>query len=236
MTNAYDPVSSVEPQPVLLAVLGSTAYGLATKDSDQDLAGVYVAPTRDVLGLRGHDVTTATATTVSPDITLHELAKAVRLGLNGNPTIIELLFADTYKVCEPIGSGLVGLRESLLAGPRVRSAFLGSAESQMKRLINRAARGEGDGPRSAKHARHIIRLLREGTTLLRTGEVRLSVGDQREEIFALGELARRDLETFSLKYEAEVTRLLDVTSVLPEQANETLVESFIVETRLSLLR
>lgn len=37
---------------VLEGILGSRAYGLGTERSDTDRLGVFVAPTREILGLR----------------------------------------------------------------------------------------------------------------------------------------------------------------------------------------
>ena len=38
-------------QIILEGVTGSTAYGLATENSDIDIHGIYQAPTKEVLGI-----------------------------------------------------------------------------------------------------------------------------------------------------------------------------------------
>ena len=78
------------PGTVLLSgVVGSTAYGLDTPDSDTDRLGIFAAPTVAFHGL--HKPQESHVTT-SPDATFHEAAKWVRLALGGNPTVTELVW------------------------------------------------------------------------------------------------------------------------------------------------
>jgi len=80
---------------VLEGITGSTAYGLATPDSDVDKHGVYQAPTRAVLGLFPPKETVVTN---DPDITHHELAKFIRLAAKANPCPGSI-FIRTARTC-----------------------------------------------------------------------------------------------------------------------------------------
>jgi hypothetical protein len=119
--------------------------------------------------------------TTKPDRTLHEALKWCRLALDGNPTVQELVWlpGDLYEVCTGLGDELIGLREAFLSRKRVRDAYLGYATQQFRKL---QARGDGTfgsdvRNRSEKHARHLLRLLQQGTALHRTGRLELRVED-----------------------------------------------------------
>ena len=168
------------PDVLLSGVVGSTAYGLATEDSDVDRLGVFAAPTEKLLGL--HPVQQSVVS-CKPDATFHEAGKFAALALKVNPTITELMWLpdDLYETRTGIGSALIALRSSFLSQKAVRNAYLGYATQQFKRLENR-----GDGSFSAdtrkrteKHARHLYRLHAQGIMLWQTGRltVRLPHGD-----------------------------------------------------------
>jgi uncharacterized protein len=181
---AHTPVGPV----VLSGIVGSQAYGLANQDSDVDRAGVFVAPTLDVAGLFPPD---ETFTQTDPDYTYHEVGKFIRLALNANPTVLEMLFLERYEVLKDAGAQLVSAREVFLSKDRVFKAFGGYAMAQIKRLQRR-----GDGSfssdtrkRREKHARHTFRLLLQGRELLEFGTltVRIANPDWLFEVGALGD-------------------------------------------------
>ncbi len=172
--------AEIKPPPnVLLAgINGSTAYGLATEDSDVDRIGCYAAPTSQFHGLRLPIGKGATWVSTKPDATYHEAGKLAALLLSCNPTVTELVWLGSYEVKTPEGEALIAIRSEFLSAKAVRNAYLGYATSQFGRIRNR-----GDGSFSAdtrkrteKHARHLRRLLEQGLELHRTGEltIRLS--------------------------------------------------------------
>jgi predicted nucleotidyltransferase len=88
---------------LLSGIGGSQAYGLDTDQSDFDRYGVFLAPTRSILGIYPiHETLTQTA----PDSTMHELGKFVRLAIKANPTILDLLYLEDYEVVHPAGQML----------------------------------------------------------------------------------------------------------------------------------
>lgn len=215
---------------LLSGVVGSTAYGLAHEDSDVDRLGLFAAPTREFHGL---STPKASIVEKDPDVTMHEAGKFCRLALNGNPTVMELLWLEEYEVLTPLGQELIRIRSSFLSASRVRNAYLGYATEQFKRLENR---GDGTfGPdlanRTAKHARHMNRLLIQGFELWSTGSLTLrldhpmdvqSFGTQ----VSLGNMtaARELLEDYEAAFDAN-------PSVLPEQPDEGAVEEWLHQVR-----
>ncbi|GAA1956059.1 nucleotidyltransferase domain-containing protein [Kitasatospora viridis] len=162
---------------LLSGIVGSTAYGLAHAGSDLDRLGLFAVPTEELHGLHRPAESQVTS---RPDRTMHEAAKWCRLALGCNPTATELAWLPTelYERRTPLGDELIGIRASFLSAGAVRGAYLGYAAQQVRKLRSRAERGPLDEEarrRSEKHARHVLRLLRQGTGLHRTGtlEVRL---------------------------------------------------------------
>lgn len=167
---------------LLEGIVGSTAYGLAGPGSDIDYAGIYVEPTRDLLGLHPPQRQTRQGRD-GADATYHEIGKAMRLMLSCNPTATEILWLDDYTAQTDFGRELIGLRGCFLSAQRVRDAFFGYATSQFRRLLPRD--GEPAPARRAKHARHTLRLLWQGYELYTTGRLPIRVPDP-ERYHALG--------------------------------------------------
>jgi len=223
---------------LLRGVVGSTAYGLATATSDIDLLGVGLADSRDVLGLDGNKVASASKVTTNPDTTMHELGKYCGLALRCNPTVTELLWLPEYRVETEEGLRLRALRSAFLSTPYVRSAYGGYALQQAKRLLGRHQAGEAGfgadvAKRTAKHGRHCLRLLIQAQHILRTGDLVIDVGARREELFAVGRLAVDDPAAFTTRFERELATLDAIDSVLPEQPDRAAVDSLVVELRLA---
>lgn len=226
---------------LLLGVVGSTAYGLATTSSDEDRLGVYLADPAETLGLRGPTVLTGSVVTTQPDVTMHELYKFATLALKGNPTVSELLWLDAYVVETEAGRALRDAREAFLSTPAVRGAYGGYAVQQSRKLL---ARHEAGHPgfssdvlrRTAKHGRHCMRLLRQARGLLTTGRLAIDMSGYREELFAAGELAARDPAAFGELFEKEMAALEEIDSVLPDRPDVALVDALVVEVRMAGIR
>lgn len=225
---------------ILQAVVGSTAYGLATPASDQDRLGVFLAPTTDVLGLHGPSAIDQSDVRHDPDVALHELAKFVRLALRANPTVLELLWATDYDVRTDTGDRLVETRDAFLSTKAVRAAYTGYAIQQARRLAERTAAGQ-EGfdsslrSRTAKHGRHCFRLLLQGRELLTTGEMTLDVSARRDEVFAAGDLAASDPAAFAAFFERELAAFDALESVLPAAPDAERANTLVVEARLAQL-
>lgn len=210
----------MKPNNIILeGVTGSTAYGLATENSDVDVKGVYLLPTRTVLSI-GFDPQHTTKDHVDPDWVYHEVGKFMKLVINGNPTVTELLYLDDYTILTPIGQLLIDNRSAFLSTKAVTAAYSGYAFSQAKRLNNRTEQGL-DGydsslkNRFAKHTRHCFRLLMQARQLLETGTLDVKVTqEQREYLFAMGEKTADEVVEEFMRQDAEMK---NVVSVLPDE-------------------
>lgn len=228
------------PTTLLIGVVGSTAYGLATAHSDEDRLGVYLADPEDVFGLHGPQVLTGSRVTTGPDVTLHELYKFATLALKGNPTVSELLWLDRYTVRTEAGDALIALRDAFVSTEAVRKSYGGYALQQARKLLSRHEAGKGGfssdvARRTAKHARHCLRLIRQAHGLLSTGHLTIDVTPLRDELFAAGELAAADPAAFAALFEQELAALNAVPSVLPDRPDTARVERLLVELRRSAL-
>ncbi|MEU4516930.1 nucleotidyltransferase domain-containing protein [Nonomuraea wenchangensis] len=220
---------------VLLAgIVGSTAYGLAGPGSDVDRLGVYAAPTLDLVGLtRPKESVVSTG----PDRTLHEAGKWCALALGGNPTVMELLWLpdDLYETRTPLGDELISIRDAFLSAPRVRDAYLGYATQQFRRLEQR-----GDGSfsadtrkRTAKHARHLARLLHQGRELYETGHLSIRLSDP-DAVRAFGErVAAGDTEAARTLLTSTERAFDTAHTPLPAQPRRAVVEDWLRQVRVT---
>ncbi|MFJ1538388.1 DNA polymerase beta superfamily protein [Micromonospora chalcea] len=218
---------------LLSGIVGSVAYGLAGPGSDTDRIGVFAAPTVAFHGLRPPR---ESVVTTDPDVTLHEARKYALLALSGNPTAIELMWLpeDCYETRTGFGDELIAIRSAFLSAPRVRDAYLGYASQQFRKLATRSA-DIGGRRRSAKHARHLARLLHQGRTLYATGVLEIRLADP-EWFRAFGERvaggALDEAQALVADAEAEFDR---IRSPLPERPDEETVERWLLAVRAAHL-
>lgn len=216
---------------LLSGIVGSTAYGLAREGSDVDRLGVFAAPTEELHGLRPPK---ESHVTTAPDRALHEAAKWCRLALGGNPTVTELVWLpdELYEVRTQLGDELIALRTALLSASRVRAAYLGYATQQFKRLPVR------DGGRlsavvrrrTAKHARHLKRLCRQGFELYATGRLTIRVEDP-DAYHRFGEQVADDPSVALVLLRRYEDAFDGTRSVLPKEPDEPAVEAWLRRVR-----
>lgn len=223
-----------KPENIILeGVTGSTAYGLATENSDIDIKGVYLLPTKTVLSI-GFNPQGTTKDHVDPDWVYHEVGKFMKLVIAGNPTVTELLYLDEYTILTPIGQILIDNRASFLSTKSVMDAYSGYALSQARRLVTRTAQGmEGYDSslknRFAKHTRHCFRLMIQARQLLETGTLDVKVTpEQREYLFAMGEKTADEVEKEFTRQDNELKK---VVSVLPDKPDTDKLNEILFEIR-----
>lgn len=226
------------PGTILLSgVVGSTAYGLATEDSDIDRLGTYAAPTVAFHGLHPPLGRAASWVSTSPDATYHEAGKLVSLLLKANPSVTELLWLPEYLVTGPLGRALIAIRGSLLSAAAVRNAYLGYASRQLHRLENR-----GDGSfssdtrkRTEKHGRHLARLCWQGMGLHASGilEVRLSP-ERAQRCREFGEQVAGDPE-IGRRMLTAAEEVFGAPGVLPDHPDEAKAEAWLLDVREAFL-
>jgi predicted nucleotidyltransferase len=222
----------MKPDNIILeGVTGSIAYGLDTETSDEDIKGIYVAPTSAVLSLPAFQPK-ETIDHTNPDWSYHEVGKFVALALKCNPTVTELLWLDDYRVLTKQGCVLIDHRHLFLSAPYVKNAYTGYCFSQARKTNARSGSyGNGRNKRYEKHTRHLFRLLYQGRELLETGELTVRVTpEMREELFAAGQLPPdKILDRFS----EEIEKFNDITSVLPDKPDTESVNKLLLKIRKS---
>lgn len=219
----------------LEGVVGSRAYGLAGEDSDEDRLGVFLAPSDEFFGL---DDVAQTVKNPWSDEVLHELGKFCRLALKVNPTVTELLWLDEYVVQTPVGAELIGLRRAFLSWSYCRNAYLGYAASQFAKLKDR-----GDGSfsadlrnRTAKHARHLARLLVSGYGLWSTGRLQVRL-DTPQWFHEFGDrVAGGDLQAAEDLLGNYETMFNETRPALPAEPDRDRVDSWLRDVRVRALR
>lgn len=226
----------MKPDNIILeGVTGSTAYGLAVEGSDVDIKGVYLNPTRKVLAI-GYDPQHTTKDHVDPDWVYHEVGKFMKLVLNGNPTVTELLYLDEYTILTPIGQMLIDNRDAFLSTKAIDKAYRGYAFSQAKKLNNRTEQGL-DGydsalkNRFAKHTRHCFRLLMQARQLLETGTLDVKVTpEQREWLFEMGEKTADEVVEEFMRQDKTFD---DIVSVLPDKPDMERLNNLLYDIRMN---
>lgn len=134
---------------ILLGLGGSYAYGTNNENSDIDIRGVATHSPEDILTRKGFDQVVNEAT----DTTVYSLEKIINLLSNCNPNTIEILGLEPwqYLYVSDIGKALIDNKDMFLS-KRAVHAFGGYANSQLRRLSNKAVRLVGQEERE----RHIL--------------------------------------------------------------------------------
>lgn len=218
------PLSDIPGKPVLIGVAGSHAFGMATAASDVDFRGCYVIPTREFF----HLVTPPESFSHNdPDVALHEVGRLLRMAAAANPTALEALFYTNYVIGSPIGNMLLASRELFITN-KIRDTHLGFARSQFEKMKKRDGTSPTDTiKRTAKHARHTLRVIRLTEKVLTTGSYDLLV-DNPDEIFAFGELEHAERIR---KAEYEIERIKNVESILPPEPDMKAIDDLLVQIR-----
>jgi hypothetical protein len=205
--------------------VGSHAFGLANKDSDEDFQGIFVAPTQAFLGLA--EKLQESYSFKNPDTTYHEVGKYCRLALKCNPTVLDLMWLDEYNVRTELGTELINLRSNFLSRKYVKDAYLGYAQSQLGKL-NKDPRPE----KRSKNARHFLRLLNHGFSLYTTGTYSVRLRNP-EEFVDLGnriggegdvDLAKEILGRYENWFKHSLC-------ALPETPNSEPIENWLLKVR-----
>lgn len=221
--------------PILTGIVGSTAYGLAGPDSDVDTLGIFAHPTEGFFGLSKLE---ESKTTTDPDITMHEAAKYCRLALQGNPTVMELMWLprELYTFESYHGIALTRIRRAFLSAPRVRDAYLGYATQQFRKLEARGGTFSSDlRNRTAKHARHLLRLLNQGSMLYLTGHLDIRVSNPAGYHEFGNDVASGNIERARDILRATEDLFNENTSPLPDKPDVEPVEEWLQNVRRSYL-
>lgn len=220
---------------LLEGVVGSHAYGLATPQSDVDTLAVHAADTQQFFNLTNKPEETIVIH--QPDYTSHEAEKFLRLARQCNPTAVEILWLEKYDIINEWGQKLVALRDNFFTRSRVRDAYLGYADQQLRRMDRRQP--DDTDPelyrqRCTKHARHCARLLIQAHTLNATGVLLVKLVDPETARLLGDQAANGDLRPL-LELFALVKAGFDEGSALPEKQDIQPIEGWLHEVRYAFL-
>ena len=122
---------------ILLGLGGSHAYGMDKGSSDVDIRGIALNSKKEILlGKDFEDVVNR-----DTDTTVYSFNKMIELLKSNNPNTCEILGLEDwqYLYLHPIGQELIDNRKMFLSKICIQS-FGGYANSQLRRLENKAAR------------------------------------------------------------------------------------------------
>ncbi|MGA4867440.1 nucleotidyltransferase domain-containing protein [Streptomyces lavendulocolor] len=219
------PHELVRDHTIYSCVMGSRAFGLATDDSDTDRRGVFLAPT--ALQWRFDKPPTHVEGPAQEQFSW-ELERFCELALRANPNILECLHSPLVEHVDDTGRELLALRRAFLSREAHRT-FVRYAAGQRKKL-DADVRLHG-APRW-KHAMHLLRLLTSCRDLLRTGELVVGVGDERERLLAVkrGEVPWARVEAWMARLAGEADGAVS-RSPLPPGPDRRAVEDFLFRAR-----
>ncbi|MEU7577376.1 nucleotidyltransferase domain-containing protein [Streptomyces sp. NPDC041068] len=215
----------VRDHTIYSCVMGSRAFGLATDGSDTDRRGIFLAPTP----LFWHFEKPPTHVDGPADEQFSwELERFCELALRANPNVLECLHSPLVEHVTDTGRELLALRGAFLSR-RAHDTFARYALGQRKKL-DADVRTHG-APRW-KHAMHLLRLLMSCRDLLRTGELTIDVGDEREPLLAVkrGEVSWPEVESRMNRLAAEAEEAAP-HSPLPAEPDRERIEEFLFRTR-----
>lgn len=218
----------MKPNNIILeCVVGSHMYNLDTPESDIDTKGIYVIPTNELLNtLGGFKKIDKVYDHNNPDWAFFEVQKYMSLVLKGNPTALELLYANEYTTITEDGQLLVDNRSAFLS-KRIKNAYIGYALQQVKRKYRNAS--DITKYRAGKHVRHTWRLIKQYEQLATTGTLQPKLTDnERAECFAFMDKSYEEVYDW---FRENKERLEKLDSVLPDEPDYNKVNKILTILR-----
>jgi predicted nucleotidyltransferase len=242
-----------EPTTILRGLVGSTVHGLVLSGKDdRDEMGVCVESRRYVIGFGKFEQWVYRSAEVREgrpgvrscagdlDLTIYSLRKWARLALQGNPTVLLLLYLpdNALVIRTDVGKQLQKLAPSF-ASRQAGKRFLGYLEAQRQRLVGE--RGQRDVNRTelveqfgydTKYAMHMLRLGHQGVEFLESGRLTLPMGEPvRSHLMDVRQGRSNMAEVLAecTQLELRLGALLD-SSPLPLEPDIKTVECFVMDT------
>lgn len=232
------------PHALFWTISGAHLYGFPSVDSDVDVRGAFLAPTRSLLGLaRPADTHEQTDTHAGRevDFVAHEAAKLFALLAKGNGNALENVFSPLVADGEAFLEQLRPIAAKAACRASVHH-YRGFFQSQRKQF-------EKDEPKKVKTLLYAYRTVLTGIHLMRTGEVVAhlpTLNDvfrlpfvpeliERKQSAEFGVLTAVDLGFHAAEL-ARLERELDAAhaaSTLPEAGPFEELDRFLVELRVT---
>ncbi|NQT16676.1 MAG: nucleotidyltransferase domain-containing protein [Planctomycetes bacterium] len=217
----------LQPYVIYRCQVGSKAFGLATEESDDDVRGIFLPPARLHWSLRRLPEQLEFTDEHRDDV-YWELEKFLRLALKANPNVLETLWTPLVLDSDETADELRAMRGAFLS-KHVYKTYSGYVLSQFRRMANAY---KSKGRFKPKHAMHLIRLLYSGIEALQTGEIRIDVGQHRDELLKIrdGRLEFEEVKARALKLDERFQAAFERTT-LPDQPDYARVDAFLIRTR-----
>lgn len=209
-------------------VWGSHSHDTQLPSSDIDYTGVYVAYNKDLLGLSPPDDTLRGN---KPDYQIHEVKKFCDLLLKGNPSIIEMLFTEKLKWCDPKWDVLYEARKLFLSATVVEQ-YLGYSGAQLQRFRNSKPVHSKGGVAGEKWCYHMVRVAWDAERIALGGEPLVwKEGEERQKLMMI----RTGVWTTerAVKEAEETIARIDARKPwpIPERANEQFLNDWLLWIR-----
>lgn len=232
---------------ILKVEVGSRILGLGLEGTDdQDLMGIAIEPPSHVLGLSKFEQyiwrTQPEGVRSGPgdiDLTIYSLRKWFGLALQGNPSIIMLLFAPDNSIHYKnlFGLMLTGARDKIIS-KQTGYRFAGYMEAQRQRMLGLKGGTHTNRPElietygfDTKFAYHMIRLGTQGIELMRTGKLTLPMhdGDRRLMMnIRTGQYSKEYVVAWAEDLKKELDEAIE-ESGLPERPDRDWANQFMVD-------
>lgn len=167
---------------ILHVLVGSRAHGTADEDSDRDERCVFVRPTETFFHFDSHGNPKGKDTVwvedhATQDLTGWELGRFIKLAMNCNPTMLEVLWAPDVNGGQTteIGRQLREMRHVFLDRERVHDSFVGYSNNQRKKMLEQPE--VAWTRRNWKFAEAYLRVLYQGVWLLTYDELPVDLTD-----------------------------------------------------------
>jgi hypothetical protein len=221
--------SDLQPYIIYRCIVGSTAYGLETDESDIDRRGFFLPPADWHWSLYELPEELTNQHTQEQ---YWEIQKFITLALKANPNILECLYTPMVEYATPLAQELRDMRGAFLSRLTYQT-YNGYVLSQFNKLQKDIA---NRGEIRWKHAMHLIRLLLAGITILQTGDVMVEVSEHRERLLAIrrGEIPWEEVNTWRLELHKTFDAAFSTTK-LPDHAAYEAANAFLIKARRSMV-
>lgn len=232
---------------IINAVVGSTVHGLNIPGSDDlDTMGICLEPPQYVIGLDHFEQAVyrtkpegERSSVGDRDSVIYSLRKWARLAVQGNPTIITLMFIPDQFVIESnlLGEDLQRMHPHIIS-KAVAGPYLGYMRAQRQRLLGERGQKRIKRPEyeskygyDTKYAMHMLRLGFQGIELLSEGHLTLPMKKPQREYLLEVRLGQITLDQVVQKA-GELERALEDardSSPLQERPNRARVNDFLID-------
>lgn len=214
----------------LMGLQGSRALGMQqTEDADYDYRGVFLEDTNTVLSIYPYQETIelGDGSDNNAEFVFHEFGKFIKLCMKGNPSVIQILFLNTFNLKNNVGSLLVANKHNFIGAESIKKSFGGYALAQAKRLNKTGSFSKGR--KRSKHIRHIFRLFDQAIEILQTGELTYPLKNAQKYIdFGNNATNEQVLKEFETMYK----KLKSLSStIIPDYPNQYLINEIVLQVR-----